>query len=265
VAVASGAALLTGAFIGVAAAVQGNRPAGNPGGTSPAATAEARPTPTAARTAPPTDPPVRAFDLSAHSTTEPGSPWIVVNKRHPLRNAEGFVPDLAELPPHIPNPNGHRLHPDAAAALTRMFAAAAEEIGVTLVAQSGYRSYQTQVSTYQGHVDNLGVEAAELTSARPGFSEHQTGLAVDILDTTSGCGIGGPCFGNTAGGKWLAANAHRFGFILRYPADKTDVTGFEFEPWHFRFVGTELATEMRDRGISTLEELFGIPGGREYR
>jgi D-alanyl-D-alanine carboxypeptidase len=73
------------------------------------------------------------------------------------------------------------------------------------------------------------------------------------------------CFGTTPQGQWLAANAWRFGFLLRYPADKVDVTGYTYEPWHFRYIGVDLATEMHNTGVTTLEEFFGVPGGTVYR
>ncbi|BDZ54481.1 hypothetical protein GCM10025870_15540 [Agromyces marinus] len=72
------------------------------------------------------------------------------------------------------------------------------------------------------------------------------------------------CLADTAEGQWLRDNAHRFGFLLRYPADKVDVTGYQFEPWHFRYIGTELALEMREKGITTLEEFFGLPPAPNY-
>ncbi|WP_443069927.1 M15 family metallopeptidase [Subtercola sp. YIM 133946] len=164
----------------------------------------------------------------------------------------------------MPNPNGYQMRGDAEDAMHTMFGAAKAEIGTQLVAQSGYRDYGVQVKAYNYYVNLDGVAGADLTSARPGFSEHQTGLAMDILDTTSGCSTDGLCFANTGAGQWLAANAYRFGFILRYPADKTAVTGYEYEPWHFRYVGVDLATEMHTTGVETLEEFFGLPPAPDY-
>lgn len=200
----------------------------------------------------------------ANPIDDPASVWVVVNKARPLSGAEAYVPELAELPDWIPNPNGHRLRPEARDALVSMAEAAQAEIGATLVAQSGYRSYATQASIFSDYVSSLGRSAAEQRSASPGHSEHQTGLAVDLLDTTSGCSIGTPCFGDTDTGRWLAANAHRFGFLLRYPADQTAVTGFTYEPWHFRYVGPELSAELHSTGIATLEEFFGLPPAPDY-
>ena len=144
-----------------------------------------------------------------------------------------------------------------------MFAAAREEAGLELQSQSSYRSYDSQVRIYQGWVNSLGQSAADLTSARPGHSEHQTGLSIDISSVPSVCPLD-QCFGDTPHGQWLAANAHRFGFHLRYPAGLTDITGYEYEPWHYRYVGVELATELHETGIRTLEEFFGLPPAPTY-
>lgn len=191
--------------------------------------------------------------------------WVVVNKQRPIADGQTFVtPDLVAIPSEMRNPFGHKLRGDALAALQQMFDADKAEVSTTLVAESGYRSYLSQADGYNSYVQSMGRAAADLTSARPGFSEHQTGLAIDILDTESGCSTDGLCFGKTASGKWLAANAYRFGYILRYPADKTAITGYEYEPWHFRYVGTELSTEMHNTGVETLEEFFGLPAAPDY-
>ncbi|MGA1836528.1 M15 family metallopeptidase [Herbiconiux sp. 11R-BC] len=215
--------------------------------------------------APPPAPSPPAFDKTANSIDDPTSPWVVVNKLRPLADGADYVPpDLVDLPADMPNPNGYQMRADAAASLEEMFHAALSEIGVQLVAQSGYRSYSVQVRAYDYYVNSLGVAGADLTSARPGYSEHQTGMAMDILDTVSGCSTDGRCFAGTAAGEWLASNAYRFGWILRYPDGGTPVTGYEFEPWHYRWVGVPLATEMHDTGVSTLEEFFGLPAAPGY-
>jgi LAS superfamily LD-carboxypeptidase LdcB len=201
----------------------------------------------------------------ALSIDDPTSLWVVVDKRRPLTDASSYVPpDLTTLPAGIPNPNGHLLRSEAVSALTSMFATAKVETGKQLVAQSGYRSYSSQQSAYDYYVSRLGQAGADLTSARPGFSEHQTGLAMDILDTTSGCGLDDRCFASTDAGRWLAANAYRFGWVLRYPEGQTAIAGYEFEPWHYRYVGIPLATDMHDRGIPTLEQYFGLPPAPSY-
>ena len=101
-------------------------------------------------------------------------------------------------------------------------------------------------------------------SARPGYSEHQTGMAMDILDTVSGCSTDGRCFAATPAYAWLQQNAYRFGYVLRYPDGGTPVMGYEFEPWHWRWVGVPLATELHSTGIPTLEEFFGLPAAPGY-
>ena len=206
----------------------------------------------------PVDP---GFNAALHSIDDPASPWVVSNKLRPLNPAR-FVPgDLVVAPvPFVSNPY---LRPDAAAAIAGMFAAAETEGAGLMQIQNAYRSYDTQVRVYGDWVSRVGQARADAQSARPGHSEHQTGFGVDITSLPQRCSIQ-ECFGQTPQGLWLAGNAHRFGFILRYPADKTAVTGFIYEPWHFRYVGTELSTEMRERGVTTLEEFFGLPAAPAY-
>ena len=125
-----------------------------------------------------------------------------------------------------------------------------------------YRSYARQQTIYNGFVASEGVAGADTHSARPGNSEHQTGLAVDLDDGT-GCNLNA-CFANTPGGQWLAANAWKYGFILRYGDGWQPIVGYTFEPWHYRYVGTAVSTDMHDRGIRTLEEYFGLPAAPDY-
>jgi len=206
-----------------------------------------------------------AFDKAAYSIDDPTSPWVIVNKLRPLADGAAYEPpDLVDLPSDMPNPNGYQMRADAAASLEEMFHTALAETGVQLVAQSGYRSYSVQVRAYDYYVNSLGVAGADLTSARPGYSEHQTGMAMDILDTVSGCSTDGRCFADTTAGQWLAANAWRFGWVLRYPDGATPITGYEFEPWHYRWVGVPLATEMHTTSVGTLEEFFGLPAAPDY-
>ncbi len=119
------------------------------------------------------------------------------------------------------------------------------------------------MEVYGGLVDERGQTAADRTSARPGHSEHQTGLAIDIASVPAECSLE-QCFGDTAHGRWLAENAWRFGFVLRYPEGATPVTGYEYEPWHFRYVGKDLATELHEQKIETLEEFFGLEPAPDY-
>jgi D-alanyl-D-alanine carboxypeptidase len=195
---------------------------------------------------------VEAFDRAARSVDDPASIWVVVNKLRPL-NPQDYEPDdLADVPvEHTWEPE---LRQEASDAVVAMFDAARNEAGLELASNSAYRSYSAQEEVYDGD---------DLTTARPGFSEHQTGLAMDIGAVSGDCSLA-ECFADTPEGAWLRDNAWRFGFILRYPADKTDVTGYSFEPWHFRYVGTDLATEMHDTGSTTLEEFFGLPAAPDY-
>ena len=137
----------------------------------------------------------------------------------------------------------------AVAALNKMFAAAKAE-GVNLFTVSSYRSYQTQQTLYNNYVARDGVAAADRYSARAGHSEHQTGLAFDLNSLEQS-------WGETKEGKWLAANCHKYGFIIRYPKDKENVTGYMYEPWHVRYLGVDTATKVYNSG-KCLEEYLGI-------
>jgi D-alanyl-D-alanine carboxypeptidase len=130
------------------------------------------------------------------------------------------------------------------------------------VPDSGYRSYGTQVSTYGSIAKGYGATYADTVSAHPGYSEHQTGWAVDI--GTGSCHVA-DCFADTPGGQWAQANAYKYGFILRYPASLTNVTGYSNEAWHFRYVGPLLAGAMHDQKVQTLEQFFDTPGGTAYK
>lgn len=146
--------------------------------------------------------------------------------------------------------------PKARAAFEKM-AKAAMENGIELVAFSGFRSYEYQQTLYDRYVKRDGKEAADRYSARPGYSEHQTGLAFDIGEKGRENLWLTNEFGDTEAGQWLAQNAHKYGFILRYPKGKEEITGFMHESWHFRYLEGELATRVFEAGV-TLEEYLGI-------
>lgn len=136
------------------------------------------------------------------------------------------------------------MRPDAAAALEEMFAACKEEAGVTLVTVSGYRSYSTQNTIYNRKLKNTGsVAKADEYVARPGASEHQLGLAMDVGQRGKDTGLTSS-FGKTKGGQWMRDNCWRFGFILRYQEGWEEITGYKFEPWHIRYVGKEYAEKI---------------------
>ncbi|GAA1780708.1 cell wall-binding repeat-containing protein [Leucobacter iarius] len=191
---------------------------------------------------------------------DPRSISVVVNKRRPL-SPVSYEPSDLRTPSGIPNANGQPVRSAVATALEQMNAAA-KNAGVHLVIRSGYRSYQYQVGLYNANVANSGRAAADVSTARPGYSEHQTGLVADIDD--GGSCVLNACFGGTAAGQWLRANAYKYGFILRYDQGQQHITGYEYEPWHFRYVGTAIAGDMRAKGIRTLEQYFGLPAAPSY-
>lgn len=124
--------------------------------------------------------------------------------------------------------------------------------GLNIYISSGFRSYDTQKKLYNNYVNRDGKEAADTYSARAGHSEHQSGLAFDVNTIND-------TFANTAEAKWLASNCYKYGFILRYPQGKSNETGYKYESWHFRYVGTELAEKLYNNGNwITLEDYFGI-------
>ena len=146
--------------------------------------------------------------------------------------------------------------PEAAAALEELFAGAAED-GLTLYATSGYRSYSTQKAIFERKLDRMSEKQANLSVAKPGYSEHQTGLAMDIEgETTKGTGLT-EAFGESPEGIWAAKHCAEYGFIIRYPKDKTKITGYIYEPWHLRYVGREAAQEITALDV-TFEEYIAM-------
>nr|WP_281068065.1 M15 family metallopeptidase [Arthrobacter stackebrandtii] len=156
------------------------------------------------------------------------------------------------------------LRAEAAAELERMFTDAAAE-GVSISLKSSYRSYDTQFSVYNGYVATKGVAAADTTSARPGYSEHQSGLAVDIGDANAGTACDfNSCFADTAAAQWVAEHGADYGYIVRYQPGQEPMTGYLPEPWHLRFVGPAVAKEMAVRGYHSYEEFLDISGAPDY-
>lgn len=185
-----------------------------------------------------------------------------MNKRRPLAPLDYAPADLRR--PDVATPTSFDLlRPDTAEAVEDMFAAAAAD-GVDLAMVSGYRSFADQESTYAYWVGQYGGPAgADTVSARPGYSEHQTGLAFDIAQADGACTLV-LCFQDTPAGQWAAANAADFGFILRYPFGFHQITGFSSESWHFRYVGRDVSLAMKAAGTRTLEEHFGLPPAPSY-
>jgi D-alanyl-D-alanine carboxypeptidase len=215
---------------------------------APSAPSTVAPT-TVAPTALSTAPAVAAMP----SIDTPGSLWWLVNRDRPL--PAGYVPPDLVVPnvPFAPGADHTQLAAATAGAFEAM-AAEAATAGYELALKSGYRSEVEQQALYARFVKAYGRDVAATLAALPGTSEHQTGMALDVTL------VGLPddeVFGGTPASTWVADNAHRFGFIVRYPPAKAAITGYANEPWHLRYVGVDLATEMHANGL-TMEEQFGL-------
>lgn len=186
--------------------------------------------------------------------SSPESLRCLVNKMRPFAQIDWEPNDLVDF-------EGQQLRTEAArAARTMMDAAKAE--GVTLTVSSAYRSYAVQQQTYQHWVSVNGQRLADQLSARPGYSEHQTGLAIDF-SSPEGCRLE-ECYEDTRAGRWLAKNAPNYGFILRFPKGQQAITGYLFEPWHYRYLGKDLAAQYTVSGAGTLEEFLGTGAAPDY-
>ena len=177
---------------------------------------------------------------------------LLVNKQNPITS--DYKPnDLASVIYYAENRTAasRYLRSEAADQFHRLVEAAKEQ-GYMLVMTTAYRSYGFQQVLWNNYVAAEGAEAAARYSAKPGESEHQTGLAVDVTSPTVEYQLTSS-FGETPEGIWLAENAPRFGFIIRYPQGKEQITGYLYEPWHLRYVGVSVATEISSNGL-TLEE-----------
>lgn len=146
-----------------------------------------------------------------------------------------------------------QLRSEAAQAIAELFAGAKAQ-GINLLGVSGYRSHATQVSLFNHYVQQDGYEKARTYSALPGTSEHETGLSIDVTGGDGRCPAE-DCFGGTAEAAWLQDHVADYGFIIRYPNGKDAITGYKYEPWHIRYVGKAIASEIMKHG-STLEEYF---------
>ena len=184
---------------------------------------------------------VNGYIVGQQPATEPTyvQGVLIVNKKNPLPPTYNKGED-----------------PKAKAAFEKMAAAAKNE-GFELVAFSGFRSYEYQQTIYDRYVSRDGKDAADRYSARPGYSEHQSGLAFDVGEKGKEDLWLTSAFGESAAGKWLVNNAHKYGFILRYPEGKEDITGYMYESWHFRYLEGDTATKVYEAGV-TLEEYLGL-------
>lgn len=192
----------------------------------------------------------------AEESSEPVQESSVVEPKIETKDGLTYVDGIliANKSYSLPEDYDPGLDKEAFAAFEDMIAGASAD-GVSIYFCSGYRSYSDQQYQYNIHVQNKGTEEADKVSARPGHSEHQTGLAFDVNWTDMS-------FADTAEGKWLAEHCSEYGFILRYPKGKEEITGFLYEPWHVRYLGDELAKKVTESGLC-LEEYLGITS--EYK
>ncbi len=172
---------------------------------------------------------------------------VIVNKYHAL--TKDYVPDLVTMENTYTSVAGAKMQKEAYEHFTKMVDDAKLE-DIKLFNVSAYRSFNTQNTLYTNYVKRDGVDGADRYSARPGHSEHQTGLASDINTASSK-----DHFENTKEYSWLIANSYKYGFILRYPENKEYLTGYKFEPWHYRYVGVDAATYIHEHDI-TYDEYY---------
>ena len=193
-----------------------------------------------------------------------GSEWVVVNKLRPLSPLD-FEPKVRKISSSesLDNSRGLELRDVAATALEAMAKEMLFQGAGQMFVNSAYRSYDYQLELFVDKVEQYGEAEALVRSAKAGHSEHQTGLAVDVSVPAQGCAIM-QCFGDTEAGKWIAENSWKFGYIVRYERDTTSITGYTYEPWHLRYVGTEIAKMYANNGIHTLEDFWGFPAAENY-
>ena len=183
-----------------------------------------------------------------HDTDLSKENLILVNKYHKLNS--DFVPtEITSIPSTYAYAN-NQASKETLDAFKNMWAAAKAE-GLTLIVNSSYRDYESQEQVWNKYANIYGEEYADSIAARAGFSEHQTGLALDIITY----GANGSNFDETEEFAWLSKNAYKYGFILRYPNGKEDITGYSYESWHYRYVGISAAKEIHEMGI-TYDEYY---------
>lgn len=176
---------------------------------------------------------------------------LIVNKHYYID--ENFIPaDLVTLSIQYAAQD-RQLQSEAADALKVICDALQNETGLRMYASSAYRSYQTQVDIYNSYLSTKGQEETDLVAARPGFSEHQTGLTVDMTPVGSSMGE----FEDSDQYKWMLDNSYKYGWILRYPKGMTSITGYDFEAWHYRYLGVDLATKVHNSGL-TYDEYYEL-------
>ena len=186
-------------------------------------------------------------------TTDDGDLLVVVNKYHAVSN--NYTPkNLVTIDDKYGTWKNMQLKAEAYDAYVKLYNDAKTQ-GFDLKLCSTMRSYETQRTLYNNAVKNKGKEVANIRSAYPGRSEHHTGLAIDVTSASMGWGLKQD-FADYPDGKWINEHCQEYGFIIRYPKGKTDITGYDYEPWHLRYVGVEAATYIMENDL-TLEEYVG--------
>ncbi len=187
------------------------------------------------------------YSVEKHTDTSKDT-LLIVNKFYKL-DAAYEAPDVVKMGLQYAFDN-NSIRSDVYLAFKEMVNDAKAE-GLTILANSSYRKYDYQETVYNNYKASRGETGADLIAARPGHSEHQTGLAIDISTLTSTQAT----FASTPEFAWLTENAHLYGFILRYPENKQYLTGFQYESWHYRYVGVDIATKIKNLGI-TFDEYY---------
>ncbi|MDR6552990.1 D-alanyl-D-alanine carboxypeptidase [Paenibacillus qinlingensis] len=236
-------------------------PTASPSGTTP--TTPATTSPAATATVKPSSPPVTSPAPSTTPTkngavqviAKPESITVLVNKQNSLpasyEPTDLVYPNIAFT--FSEKIDKRKMRQVAATAIEKLFAGAAKD-GVPLAGVSAYRSYATQKSLFDSYVKKDGEEKAKTYSAVPGTSEHETGLAIDVAGSNGKCAAS-DCFGGTKEAVWLEKHAAEYGYIIRYPQGKAAITGYQYEPWHLRYVGTDIAKEIQSKNV-TMEEYY---------
>ncbi|MFX3674914.1 MAG: D-alanyl-D-alanine carboxypeptidase family protein [Paenisporosarcina sp.] len=205
---------------------------------------------------PPTEKPIEKVEEPVSPVENPPASEYEPNKELP--STPTYIQGILVANKHFPLPSTYAPgeSKEAREAFNKLASAARLE-GFELVAFSTYRSYDYQKTLYEKYVEKDGQEAADRYSARPGYSEHQSGLAFDIGEKNFEQHFASSTFGSTPAGMWIADHAHEYGFILRYPLGKEKITGYMHESWHFRFVGVGPAQDMYSNN-KTLEEYLEL-------
>jgi len=191
----------------------------------------------------------KGFYENIKTIKEPGNITVLVNKNFSLPGR--YIPDdLTDIG------GGHKMRAEAAEQFIKMKKALNDQ-GLPLYVRSSYRSYSSQTANYNRIKASDGSVSADRQTARAGHSEHQTGLAVDVLQRAGNNRMTTYRFQDTRQYAWMLENAHKYGFICRYPDDLTGIHGYIFEPWHWRYIGVEAATTMYNENITLLEEYHG--------